>query len=79
MKAKYGDIKRTQRFKHSGGILTPNKNEKVEIEERQRKMETAFRLCQETCNSKCLSYPIKLKSDTTVRQSNLRGRHDRQK
>lgn len=66
MRTKYGDIKRARKFKYLGEILTPNMNEKAAIEERARKMETAFRLCQNTYKSKSLSYQAKFKHYSTV-------------
>lgn len=66
MRIKYGDIKRTTKFKYLGEILNPNINGKVAIEERRRKIEVAFRLCQKTYKSKSLSYRAKFRHYSTA-------------
>lgn len=46
--------------------MTPNNNEKAAIKERARKMEIAFRLCQNTYKSKSLSYQPKFRHYSSV-------------
>ena len=58
IRTKYGGIKRAQKFEYLGEILNPNINEEAATEERARKIEITFKLCQTTYKSKYLSYHV---------------------